>query len=428
MDHRFFLIALMSVTDHPSLLFVVGMHRSGTSALCAALNACGIEFGSQLLRPMAGVNDEGFWEHAELVAVNEDLLAGMDGSWYAPPGITVFDARSVRQYDALRERARGIISDCLQYSGPPAVKDPRLCLTLPFWLSLCEEMGLTPRVCVIHRAPLEVARSLARRDGFPLAYGLRLCASYRRAVEQFVPQDGIELTYDELLSDTHAAVRRLAGRMPELMLDDDLADRLQKIVRTDLRHQRVDDVNAMDSTGLTVSTDAENMPGRTGSKQQWAVLADPLASAAALEAAIACCFPVEDCLRQMARQHVASTQELSHVGELHTRALATIAQRDADIGQLAAEHNQALATIGLRDVQIQELSALHEEALATIALRDQQIQEFDERLAQLGAEHSHALAVIEERDAQLAGLNAQLEYLYSLPAVGRVLRRLNRSA
>ncbi len=58
------------VVDRESgVLFVVGMHRSGTSALCAALAARGVSFGSDLLGPMAGVNDEGFWEDAGVVAI-----------------------------------------------------------------------------------------------------------------------------------------------------------------------------------------------------------------------------------------------------------------------------------------------------------------------------------------------------------------------
>jgi hypothetical protein len=44
------------------LLIVAGMHRSGTSALCAALESVGASFGSELLEPMEGVNAEGFWE------------------------------------------------------------------------------------------------------------------------------------------------------------------------------------------------------------------------------------------------------------------------------------------------------------------------------------------------------------------------------
>ncbi len=52
----------MRVSGSQSLLIVTGMHRSGTSALCAALAACGVSFGDRLIGAIAGVNDEGFWK------------------------------------------------------------------------------------------------------------------------------------------------------------------------------------------------------------------------------------------------------------------------------------------------------------------------------------------------------------------------------
>ena len=64
-----------------SLLLVLGMHRSGTSALCAALAACGVSFGDRLLDPLAGVNDEGFWEDAAVVAIDQQSLALLDPNW-----------------------------------------------------------------------------------------------------------------------------------------------------------------------------------------------------------------------------------------------------------------------------------------------------------------------------------------------------------
>ena len=92
-----------------SLLFIVGMHRSGTSALCAALNNYGINFGTGLLVAMAGVNDEGFWEDGEVVALNDSLLSQASHSWYslgeAPGNIDWRDA----SYDEARTVAQQVI-------------------------------------------------------------------------------------------------------------------------------------------------------------------------------------------------------------------------------------------------------------------------------------------------------------------------------
>ena len=55
----------------PVALLVLGMHRSGTSALTRVLNLLGVELGDRLM-PAGDDNPLGFWEHADVVAVLAD--------------------------------------------------------------------------------------------------------------------------------------------------------------------------------------------------------------------------------------------------------------------------------------------------------------------------------------------------------------------
>ncbi|HEY7776066.1 MAG TPA: hypothetical protein VIC02_05945, partial [Kineobactrum sp.] len=145
--------------DQHTLLFIVGMHRSGTSALCAALHACGASFGDNLLAPMAGVNDEGFWEDAEVVAINDALLASVGGSWYAPGELAIAGNWPEAAVALFAEQAAEILQRGFGNGSLQVVKDPRFCLTLPLWLDLCAEHGMAARVCTTFRSPLEVAES-----------------------------------------------------------------------------------------------------------------------------------------------------------------------------------------------------------------------------------------------------------------------------
>lgn len=380
----------MRVSGSQSLLIVTGMHRSGTSALCAALAACGVSFGDRLLGAIAGVNDEGFWEDAEVVALNEQLLALSGATWYAPaPGVVDWNDD---RFHSARERAAQLLGAGFGDGPVCAAKDPRFCLTLPFWLAVCRDMGLAVQVCVIERAPLEVARSLLKRDAFPLGYGLRLCSAYRASLVSALPADALRVSYDELLADTAAVMQRLGDTLP---LDVN-PEKLAAGVRPELRHQ------VSDSPGGAPTERAANNPA--GAEREEAIGAD---------------YPAGQVMVEFARELVARGLELSRVGAAHSEALATLDQRDADVAALDAEHRRALATIGQRDREIEALSAEHRQALATIDERDEQIREFDRRLAQIGAEHSHALEVIRERDAQL-------EYLCNLPGLGVVIRLLRK--
>ena len=126
----------MNQLDGRHILFVVGMHRAGTSALCAALSACGAHFGAGLLEPMAGVNDEGFWEMPEVVAINDELLQLADSTWFAvSPRALEMDWQTGVSVQ-LRSRALALLDSEFRSAGVMVIKDPRLCLTLPFLLSV----------------------------------------------------------------------------------------------------------------------------------------------------------------------------------------------------------------------------------------------------------------------------------------------------
>ena len=62
-------------------LLVVGMHRSGTSALTRVINLHGAFLGRELLPP-APENESGFWENRAIFALHERWLAELGRSWY----------------------------------------------------------------------------------------------------------------------------------------------------------------------------------------------------------------------------------------------------------------------------------------------------------------------------------------------------------
>lgn len=386
--------------DHSRrLLFVVGMHRSGTSALCAALQASGVSFGAQLLDPMAGVNDEGFWEDQAIVSINERLLQQIGHDWYTvPPDLDVPDW-SAQLFDALRDEARARLAEGFGGGAVEAVKDPRFCLTLSFWLALAAESGLETAVCVIGRAPLEVAASLQKRDGFPVAYGLRLCIAYRRALAIQAPAGTHYMSYGDLLDNPEGAVTELA-QSANLPLAAANAP-LEGVVRGDLRHQS--------ATGDSYLATPEAM-----------LAIDTAPLCAAVEAG----WPDAAVQPQLARALVARGQALTDLGDEHSLTLATLNQRDADTARLAGELAAAVDTVSERDDQLADfdrrLSATGqhlEQALATIAERDEQIREFDRRLAEIGQMHSEALALIEARDAQL-------QRVFAKPGIGTVFKAM----
>jgi len=153
-------------------IIVLGMHRSGTSAMTRLINMMGAYFGPEgSALPSNEDNPKGFWERRDFVLLNMHLLGARGCSWYDLSGWTATPPKPFdpRLSDGMKTFMLG-----LDAHRPWVLKDPRLCITLCDWLPLLD----TPLVVVASRDPLEIARSLEQREGAPVAYGLALWEHY----------------------------------------------------------------------------------------------------------------------------------------------------------------------------------------------------------------------------------------------------------
>ncbi len=171
-------------------VYVVGMHRSGTSALAGLL--------SSLLQLPAGrlavdSNPTGQWERPELRPALELLLAWNRSTWASPPPETA----ALGCPTPLAAYTRRVFDR--HCSEPFLWKDPRLCLTIDRWLALPQP---EPKVVVIHRRPDEVADSLRRRNGWTIERGLALWErTTRNAVVRLANQEVFVVDHAMLMAE-----------------------------------------------------------------------------------------------------------------------------------------------------------------------------------------------------------------------------------
>jgi len=187
---------------------VLGMHRSGTSAATRVLNLLGLGLSREDDLVEGPANARGFWESRALFRLNEELLNRHGGSWDAPP---VFAPRwhASPSLDDLRYRAAEKLAEL--YSGESWLwKDPRNCLTVPFWLDLLP----APAFVFVHRHPLEVARSLVARNPelrLTAASGLALWERYLRSALSAIEGRPVFVTsFASLLTDSAGWCERIA--------------------------------------------------------------------------------------------------------------------------------------------------------------------------------------------------------------------------
>lgn len=200
----------MSRAPDRRALLVLGMHRSGTSALARVLSLRGADLPAHLLQANRG-NESGYWEPLPIVAFNDEMLDYFGTSWddpFAPfqlPEPALFPRR-------FAQRARELLAQEFGDSSLFVLKDPRNCLLGAFWLQVLAADGIRACPVLLARPAAEICASLLARDQtLPEASAL-LALSY--AVEAALLAGAgtrTVLRYDQLLSDWRGASDRIAS-------------------------------------------------------------------------------------------------------------------------------------------------------------------------------------------------------------------------
>ncbi|MBU4566200.1 MAG: hypothetical protein KMY53_05220 [Desulfarculus sp.] len=200
----------MRVANHQSLILVLGMHRSGTSALTRVINLLGATLSPNLL-PQAPDNQRGFWESVGVRDANEAVLEALGSAWYDFAPLPAEAAESPGLAEPLENLARVLDRD-LPQEGLAVLKDPRLCRLAPLVLPLLARQGREVKVAFIHRHPWEVARSLELRNGFDQDLSLLLWLRHTVDAEAHTRElPRAMCAYEEILKDWAAVARRLGN-------------------------------------------------------------------------------------------------------------------------------------------------------------------------------------------------------------------------
>ena len=228
------------MSERSCAVLILGMHRSGTSAITRVLNLLGAELGSRLMPAASNNNESGFWENQTAVDINESLLAELGRNWH---DIREMPAGWLHSEAALRARGaiRRLIDSDFVDAPLWALKDPRLCRLAPLWLDVLSEYRVDVRIVLALRAPVEVAASLRARDNWSEETSHLMWIQHMREAE--LASRGYRrsvVTFDEVMADWSATVQRLAT---ELSLSwpvapSAAADDVQAFINPSARHHR----------------------------------------------------------------------------------------------------------------------------------------------------------------------------------------------
>jgi hypothetical protein len=205
------------------IIFVLGMGRSGTSAITRVLSLC----GARLPGPLLGASDgnlTGHWEPIDAININNAFLSRHGASWYDPTlrlqGEITFSAQ---EKEAYIEQIRTFIEN--SHAGSLLViKEPRIAALAYFWFEASRRASIDAKVVIPIRHPAQVAASLAARDGVSAELANALWLKYNFLAERSSRKmSRVFVEYVNFVSDWRKEVGRISERLAVDLSDADEA-------------------------------------------------------------------------------------------------------------------------------------------------------------------------------------------------------------
>jgi len=195
-------------------ILVLGMHRSGTSALTGVLSLLDVYLGSELMEANFA-NEKGYFENNILYKINDKLLKQINSSW----NDTFYDEEKLEKISGLDELKVALKSE-FKYANTFAIKDPRLAYLFPIYKKVLKRLKIDIKIILPYRNPLEVANSLKKRDAMPLEKGMLLWAYHFLMAEKF--SRGFErvfVNFDELIAHTSEVIDTVSSKLSLNLVD-----------------------------------------------------------------------------------------------------------------------------------------------------------------------------------------------------------------
>ncbi|WP_018085579.1 glycosyltransferase [Desulfurispora thermophila] len=200
-----------SNNESKKLIVVLGMHRSGTSAITRGLQVLGVDLGNNLMPPMEGVNDKGFFEDLDLNALNIEMLQAIGSDWHYLSPVDANDVEALHK-KGFYFRAVELLRQKVGNTSTFGFKDPRVAKLLPFWVQVFAHCQFDVGYVLALRHPLSVVKSLAKRDGFdPEKSYLLWLEHVLTSISNTSGQKRVLVDYDRLMHSPERELERIAS-------------------------------------------------------------------------------------------------------------------------------------------------------------------------------------------------------------------------
>lgn len=423
---------------------VLGMHRSGTSALTRVISLLGAKLPNDLLGANP-TNPAGHWEPQRLVSLHDAMLAEAGSRWddWRAFDLSLLGSERARHYVA---EMRRILTDDFSGADLIVLKEPRISRFAPIYDGILSDLGYDVRYVLTLRNPLAVMTSLGKRDGFLESYtGLVWLRHELDAESATRGKRRVMISYEGLLDDWRSGIETIRSGLdltwpvPEEEAEEDISANLSR----DLQHSAPTEAELIGDPQVQDWVKAAylalvQLHADAGDTSAMGTLDAIKAEFDRASAAFGAAFYPE--LRRRETKAEIDVSNLQRAWEQSTAGYASLqaqaAQREAHlttlshtvaaVNQVAVDNSAAVARLvqeiadkdkliqsaqaeaGALRTRLQEMEQAQAQVRETLAARDAQVSGLQELLTAKDAQIESQQGTLESRGAMVASLQAAL--------------------
>lgn len=237
-----------SITCYPEIrydngkkcILVVGMHRSGTSAMSAILKIAGIY--NKVTDNISPDNPKGFFEWHKGMDINGKIFRLFKSEWDDEKP-RPYNEKKCDRVAIFKKEIMQAIDEDFNDQKLFAIKDPRISVLLPIYLEILNTMNIEPLLIMMERPDEEIYLSLKKRNNFSRKKSFALCKKYKETVYKNI--SGIKhiiVNFDDLVTSPVKICREIFEKFDiPLLIDDKKGQEMLEFIDPGLKHHNIFD-------------------------------------------------------------------------------------------------------------------------------------------------------------------------------------------
>lgn len=247
----------MNMAFKKDVYVVLGVARSGTSAISGGLNALGINFGNHLLAGDSR-NPKGFFEDTDILYnTNRGLLYHLD---YSPlMDLNTLDEKTSENTETInqyKKYAANILTNRLKDQNTFAFKAPCTLTLMAFWQDVFKRVNVKDKYVITVRHPLASAHSFHKWVRYDVEVGVLLWMRHLiHAINHTADKKRVVVCYELMLEDARAELERIHQQLelPFAFNAHSVNEYAEHFIDKNLRHHRFTTEDLKKHTAVTVA-------------------------------------------------------------------------------------------------------------------------------------------------------------------------------